>query len=158
DTFLTHVLPAQDAQKPVVREQGRLLKAFGIDTRARFYRLDPAPLAETVRSLETTLPPRFVALHPFAGDRARCVSLAVWTKVASQLDALGVPALWIGTAQELTELRASHPHPTGFYSDQLGNGSLAHTAAALSRATCMVGHDSGPLHMAAAFGVPVVGV
>ena len=158
DTFLTHVLPEQDSQKPVVREQGRLLKAFGIDARARFYRLDPAPLADTVHSLEPTLPPMFVALHPFAGDRARCVSLAVWTKVAAQLDALGVPALWIGTPRELAELRASHPPPAGFYSDRLGTGSLAHTAAALSRAACLVGHDSGPLHMAAAFGVPVVGV
>ena len=41
DTFLTHVLAAQDPQQPVVREQGRLLKALGIDARARFYRLDP---------------------------------------------------------------------------------------------------------------------
>ncbi len=158
DTFLTHVLAAQDPQQPVVREQGRLLKAFGIDARARFYRLDPTPLADIVRSIGETLPRVFVAVHPFAGDRARCVSLAEWAKVAFQLHALGIPALWIGTPEELTELRASHPHPPGFYSDKLGDGSLAPTAAALSRATCMAGHDSGPLHMAAAFGVPVVGI
>jgi ADP-heptose:LPS heptosyltransferase len=32
------------------------------------------------------------------------------------------------------------------------------TAAALSLASGFVGHDSGPLHVAGAFGVPVVGV
>ncbi len=158
DTFLTHVLPAQDPQKPVVREQGRMLKAFGIDGRARFYRLDPAPLADTVRTVEASLPPRFAALHPFAGDRGRCVALAEWAKVSATLDALGMPTLWIGTVDELAELRRSHPQRSALYSDQLGGGSLAHTAAALSRAACMAGHDSGPMHMAAAFGIPVVGV
>jgi heptosyltransferase II len=158
EIFLTHVLPAQDPQKPVVREQGRMLKAFGIEARARHYALSSAPLAGTVRALDKTLPPRFAAMHPFAGDRARCVALGEWVKVASELHALGVPTLWIGTPEELSELRASRSHPPGFYSDQLGGGSLTETAAALSRATCMAGHDSGPLHMAAAFGVPVVGV
>ena len=32
------------------------------------------------------------------------------------------------------------------------------SAAALSLASIFVGHDSGPLHIAGAFGVPVVGI
>jgi len=32
------------------------------------------------------------------------------------------------------------------------------SAAALSAAELFIGHDSGPLHIAGAFGVPVVGV
>jgi ADP-heptose:LPS heptosyltransferase len=59
---------------------------------------------------------------------------------------------------ELDELRRSYTHPRGFYSDEIGGGALAATAAALSLATIFVGHDSGPLHVAGAFGVPVVGV
>jgi ADP-heptose:LPS heptosyltransferase len=69
-----------------------------------------------------------------------------------------MPTVWIGTSEELSELRQAHPNPRSLYADLLGDGSLASSAAALSRATCMVGHDSGPLHLAAAFGVPVVGV
>jgi ADP-heptose:LPS heptosyltransferase len=157
DTFLTHVLPAQDPQKPVVKEQGRLLKPFGIDGRARHYQLDPRPLAETTRTIEGTLPLKYAALHPFAGDRARCVPLTEWIKVAASLHALGMPVLWVGTSSELGELR-SIPHPPGFYTDKLGDGSLAAATAALARATCMAGHDSGPMHVAAAFGVPVIGV
>jgi ADP-heptose:LPS heptosyltransferase len=158
EAFLTHVLPAQDPRKPIVREQGRMLAALGIDAGACHYALDPAPLADAVRALDTTLPRRFAAIHPFAGDRARCVPLGEWLKVADELNSLGVPVLWIGAPAELGSFRDSHRAPPGLYSDQLGDGSLTQTAAALSRATCMIGHDSGPLHMAAAFGVPVVGI
>ncbi|HKW10989.1 MAG TPA: glycosyltransferase family 9 protein, partial [Gemmatimonadaceae bacterium] len=42
--------------------------------------------------------------------------------------------------------------------DRDGDGTLADTAAALSAAALFVGHDSGPLHIAGAFGVPVVGI
>ena len=158
DTFLTHVLPAQDPQKPVVREQGRLLKAFGIDARARHYQLETTPLADTFRVIDGSLPARYAALHPFAGDRERCVSLSEWVQVANALRALGMPVVWIGTPAELEELRKNHGEPAGHYSDRIGDGSLSVTAAVLARATCMAGHDSGPLHLAAAFGVPVVGV
>jgi ADP-heptose:LPS heptosyltransferase len=40
----------------------------------------------------------------------------------------------------------------------LGEGTLADAAAAISLSTLFVGHDSGPLHLAGAFGVPVVGI
>jgi ADP-heptose:LPS heptosyltransferase len=40
----------------------------------------------------------------------------------------------------------------------LGPASLASAAAALSLAECAVGHDSGPLHVAAGLGIPTVGV
>ena len=63
-----------------------------------------------------------------------------------------------GDDNELDELRRSHTHPPGHYVDRLGDGGLAVSAAALSLATLFVGHDSGPLHIAGAFGVPVVGV
>lgn len=158
DTFLTHVLPAQDPHKPVVREQSRLLKPFGIEVRNRHYRLDPRLMADTVREIAPLLPARFVALHPFAGSRARCVALAEWAKVGRALQALGHQAVWVGSRNEIGELRALPTPPPGVYSDEIGDGSLASAIATLSRAACVIGHDSGPLHVAAAFGVPVVGV
>ena len=42
--------------------------------------------------------------------------------------------------------------------DRDSDGSLADSAAALSMASLFVGHDSGPLHVAGAFGVPVIGI
>jgi heptosyltransferase-2 len=156
--FLTHVLPAADVHKPVLAEQARLLGPLGISSPEPRYRLDATPLQSIRDRTAAQLPPRFVAFHPFAGARDRCVALAEWTQLAFALQARGETVLWIGTSRELQELRASYTHPKGVYVDQINNGSLAVTAAALSLASVVIGHDSGPLHVAGAFGVPVVGV
>jgi ADP-heptose:LPS heptosyltransferase len=155
--FLTHVLPAADSHKPVLVEQARLLTALGIHSSQPRYRLDAARLGDEREVVRRALPERFVALHPFAADRARCVPLEEWTQLAFALHARQLPALWIGTPPELRELR-SITHPRGHYADELPSGSLTSSAAALSLAAFFVGHDSGPLHIAGAFGVPVVGV
>ena len=156
--FLTHVLRAEDPHQPVVREQARLLGALGITPVEPRYRLDSSRLGALRGEVARELPRTFVALHPFAGAPDRCVPLGVWTQVALALHARGVPAVWIGTPDELNELRRSYTVPPGTYIDQLRGGSLAVTAAALSLARCTVGHDSGPLHVAAALGTPAVGV
>jgi ADP-heptose:LPS heptosyltransferase len=156
--FLTHVLPAADIHKPVLAEQARLLGALDIASPNPRYRLDLEPLQSMRERTAAELPARFVAFHPFAGARDRCVGLGEWTQLAFALQARRETVVWVGTASELRELRASYTHPKGIYVDQIGNGSLAVTASALSLASLFVGHDSGPLHIAAAFGVPVVGI
>lgn len=156
--FLTHVLPAADEHKSVLAEQARLLTALGIQSTEHRYQLDTAKLETARGEMARVLPPRFVALHPFAGARDRCVSLGEWTQVAFALAARGLPVLWFGLPSELSELRASVTHPPGFYGDTIAKGSFTLGAAALSLASVFAGHDSGPLHVAGAFGLPVVGV
>src|SRR5262249_37945979 len=85
--FLTHVLPAPDAHKPVLVEQARLLDAFGISSPSPRYRLDVTPLQSMRERTAAELPPRFVAFHPFAGARDRCVGLGEWTQLAFALQA-----------------------------------------------------------------------
>jgi len=160
DHFLTHVLPSEDAHKPVVQEQARLLSVFSIQPHDPRYRLDPAPLADARADLARQIP-SFVALHPFAADTRRCVALAEWIELARGLTARGVSILWIGTSGELDRLRpllTSSSHSSHHFIDRVSDGSLWNTAAALSLATLFVGHDSGPLHLANALGTPVVGV
>ena len=168
--FLTHTLDAEDSHKSVLREQARLLSVLGIQSPDPRYCLDADRLGELRAVVKAQLPPHFAALHPFASSRDRCVPLTEWTQVAFALHSRRMPVLWIGTSNELDELRRSYTHPRGFYvdemgvelgvelGDQLSDGRLAVTAAGLSLATLFVGHDSGPLHIAGAFGVPVVGV
>ena len=168
--FLTQRLPAQDPRKPVVEEQARLLAPLGIASTQALYRLDDSRLgdlpAQVLRQLPGGFGARFAALHPWAGDRARCVPLSEWIQLAAVLDARGISVLWIGTHAELGELRASTSRGPGAYVDEVileagadgANDPLTVSAAALSMAAIFVGHDSGPLHVAAALGVPVVGI
>jgi ADP-heptose:LPS heptosyltransferase len=156
--FLTHVLPSADAHKPVLVEQARLLGPLDISSADPRYQLDATALQSVRGRIADHLPRRFIAFHPFAGARDRCVALSEWTQLAFAMQARGETVLWVGTRRELNELRASYTHPKGIYVDQLDDASLSVTAAALSMASAFVGHDSGPLHVAAAFGVPVVGI
>lgn len=156
--FLTHVLPAEDVRRPVVLEQGRLLAALGISTDELHYRLDLGPLKMVRDGIARRAATEFVALHPFAGSSLRCVPLSEWLRLAASLHERGDRVLWVGTPFELTEMRRAHPQATGLYVDQLGDGSISLTTAALSLAKAFVGHDSGPLHVANALGVAVVGI
>jgi ADP-heptose:LPS heptosyltransferase len=156
--FLTSVLDAQDAQKPVVSEQARLLGALGIHVQDPTYRLDPNRLGAVRDQIARGLPERFVGLHPFASARDRCVPLPEWLELATALRERGLAPLWVGTTRELDEIRGMITDPHHLYVDRVNDASLTTSAAALSLASLFVGHDSGPLHIAAAFGVPVVGV
>lgn len=161
--FLTRALSPEDPAKPVLVEQARLLAELGIASIAPRYCLDASRLGPVRDDVARQLTGRFVALHPFAGARERCVPLSEWTQVAFALQGRGVRTLWVGTSRELDELRRSVTHPLGYYVDRVkaagtDAGSLTVTAAALSLAVAFVGHDSGPLHVAGALGVPVVGV
>ncbi|MEP6492321.1 MAG: glycosyltransferase family 9 protein [bacterium] len=156
--FLTQVLPEEDAHKPVVREQARLLSALGVGSANQRYQLDAERLGSVRTDVRRQLPAHFVAFHPFASTRDRCVPLEEWTQLATAMHARSLPVLWVGTPAELDELRRSNTQRQSYYVDQIGDGSLIVTAAALSLADLFAGHDSGPLHIAGAFGVPVVGV
>lgn len=154
--WLTHALAPEDAHRPVLAEEARLLAPLGITPGTLRYRLDASRLAPRP-DVERALAGRVAALHPFASQRSRCVPLPVWIPVARALEALGFDVLWLGSTAELDEIRALGGQARWTCVDQFGT-RLVDTAAALARAALFIGHDSGPLHVAAAFGVPVVGV
>lgn len=158
DRWLTDVLPAEDRSKPVLHEVARLLAPLGIQQSSLVYRLDASHLAQEHEVVRQVLgDDSFVALHPFAGSEKRCVSLDEWIRVADELGSHRI--LWIGTASELDRLRKrSDVQPQWIYSDALSRGSLAVVAVAISHARLFIGHDSGPMHIAAALSVPTVGV
>lgn len=155
--FITHVLPAENQRRSVLLEQARLLEPLGVRSVAPRYALDADRLGSLRRVIGAQLPGEFVAIHAFASGRTRCLPLSVFSQLSFALHAQGLPVLWIGTSGELAEVRAS-AHAPGYYVDQLGNGSLSSSAAALSLASLFIGHDSGPLHVSGAFGIPVLGL
>ena len=154
--WLTRALPAEDVHRPVLAEEARLLEPFGISGTALRYRLDASRLAPRP-DVERALIHRVAALHPFASKRERCVPVRVWIDVARALHGEGFQVLWLGSTAELNEVRGSGGRADWTYVDQFG-ARLVDTAAALARAALFIGHDSGPLHVAGAFGVPALGV
>ena len=153
--WLTHRLAPEDVHRPVLAEEARLLEPFGIEPGTLHYRLDANRLSPRP-DVERALAGRVVALHPFASKRSRCVPVRVWIAVARELQRHGFDPLWLGSTAELNEVRSSGGNATWTYVDQFG-GRLVDAAAALARAALFVGHDSGPLHVAGAFGVPARG-
>jgi len=157
--FLTHRLPAADRRRPVMEELGRLLEPLGIHASGLRYELDEAALTRAEGSVGALLPDPVVALHPFAASRDRCATLAMWLDVAAEVESWGYQVLWVGLRHELDELRAyDRDQHVRRYVDRIAQGSVRRASAAIGRADAFVGHDSGPLHLAGALGVPVVGV
>lgn len=158
--WLTHILPEQRVDVAVLESHAALLDAIGVAHEKLVYALDAAPLAaERARIARELDSAHFVGLHPFASDRKRCVAIDEWLAVARELEARGERIVWIGSPRELAELRASRSISSAWrYTDQVTSGALRETAALLSLPKLFVGHDSGPMHVANAFGVPVVGI
>ena len=158
ERFLTHPVAPAEKSRPVVAELARLVEPLGARAQGLRYELDVSSLGGREKRMRTLLGGSTVALHAFASSRARCVPLAEWVTMAQELERRGLSPLWIGSSSELTELRARGATAGSRFIDQIGDGSLSDTAAALSVAAFFAGHDSGPLHSAGAVGVPVLGV
>lgn len=138
----------------------RLLEPLGIRDVLHRYRLDASHLTDELATVANSIAADdYVVLHPFAGSEDRCVPLDEWVAVANELSSLLVSVLWIGTSRELEHLRQREDANEEWrYSDILFNGDLTMTSVAISRANLFIGHDSGPMHIAAALGVPTLGV
>ncbi|MDP9176439.1 MAG: glycosyltransferase family 9 protein [Gemmatimonadota bacterium] len=158
--WLTHALSSEDRGKPVLVEAARLLGPLGIAASELKYRLDARRSDVELNDVRVSLGEgNYVALHAFAGSDSRCVALSEWVEIAGDLSQRGMSVLWIGTTVELDRTRQLAPQGANWrYSDALPGASLTKTALAISLSKLFIGHDSGPLHIASAFGVPAIGV
>ncbi len=157
--WLTHVLPPADSSLPVLVDHANLLDALGVPHGALHYALDRKSLEGARERIGRACKSGFVALHAFASQRDRCVALDEWLVLARELSRRGDRIVWVGSGTELDELRARGTPDTRWqFSDRLTDGTLHDAAALLSLARLFVGHDSGPMHVGNALGVPVVGI
>ena len=111
------------------------------------------PRTEIPRALlfaEKHTPDRpYAVIHPLASSDAkawpaeRFLAIARWLRDEAAL----APVIIAGPGEDLSEF-------AGF--NQLAGASLREVKSLMSGASLFVGNDSGPAHMAAAFGVPVV--
>jgi ADP-heptose:LPS heptosyltransferase len=158
--LLTHVLPPADRARPVVDDLGSLLEP--IDARAPTLAtyLDPSPLDGLRATIRERLGAASVAtINPFVTLAPVGIPVAIWVETARALRDRGHTVVWSGTHGQLAAFHRDVPLEPGWRSAaELADGSLRAATALLSVSTLYLGCDSGPLHLSAALGVPVVGV
>jgi len=102
--------------------------------------------AEAPRRLKPAV--QTAVIHPFASAPGKTWSAAGFVEVAGRLCASGVEPVFIGSAADGFAAFASFRTMAG--------ASLGEVKKLMAGASLFVGNDSGPAHMAAAFGLPVV--
>ncbi len=109
------------------------------------------PVQEVPRAeLFATEPPlvgRYAVLHPFASAPEKQWPAERFCEIARYLKLWNITPVF---------LAAQHDNTTAFGAHQVFQGSLGEAKNLLSKAIAFIGNDSGPAHIAAAFGVPSV--
>lgn len=91
----------------------------------------------------------YAVVHPMASAADKTWPAANFLRVAEHLEKrLGIEPVFIGAAGE--SLQAFHQYPV------LSGASLEEIKSLIAEASLFIGNDSGPAHMAAAFGLPTV--
>jgi len=89
--------------------------------------------------------PRYAVLHAFASAPEKCWPAPRFLELARYLALWGITPVFVAGPDDDASTFESH---------RVFRASLAEAKALLSRAAMFVGNDSGPAHVAAAFGVP----
>ncbi len=105
--------------------------------RARLYAQESEPPPQT----------RYAVLHPFASTSQKRWPAERFCEVARYLELWNITPVFLASADDNIAPFAAHT---------IFRGSLSKVKTLLSKASLFVGNDSGPAHMAAAFGVPSV--
>ncbi len=156
--FLTKALPMPRREVPVVKG---IADSFGsvisstVPTQTELLK-SSLPHFERPESLREK---KIVVLHAFAGSIKRCAPLEIWGALAQALKAKNFHVLWTGIPQETAQIRKAFPGEwdNSHFVDTWAL-DLLQLAWIWSEAELFVGHDSGPLHVANALGVPVLGL
>jgi heptosyltransferase I len=142
----------------VADQNGELSKCAGAKNAVANFRLDPPPLQpgelpEYLRSDDRT---SYVVLSPGGGWRSKCWPPerfgALCKKIFESLSLRCLINYGPGEEDLASKVRAA----SGDADPVFFNGELASLMPLLRGAACIVGGDTGPLHLAVALGTPVV--
>jgi heptosyltransferase III len=108
--------------------------------------LQDVPRAQLFAS-EPAVTGRYAVIHPFASAADKQWRAERFCEVARYLDLWHIKPVFLAGPRD--DVAAFRHH-------QIVQGSLSEAKALLSKAAVFIGNDSGPAHMAAAFGTPSV--
>lgn len=159
----THIVDWTELQDVHTRDRyltGLAELGVPVNTRSIAVSPDAQETAFARAHLARLLPGRgrpLVIVHPGAGQPEKCWPVANFASVIRELQtALATRVLVIGGAGDaplLRELRSAVPAGVAFLEQALPVRALA---AVLREADLFIGNDSGPMHLAAAVGTPVI--
>jgi heptosyltransferase-1 len=142
----------------VADQNGELSKRAGAQNAVANFRLDPPPLhhEELSKGFLGHDLEKYVVLSPGGGWRSKCWPPerfgALCEKILESLSLRCVINYGPGEEDMAAKIRAA----SGVAAPVLFNGDLGPLMSILRAATCVVGGDTGPLHLAVALGTPVV--
>ncbi|RZA10821.1 MAG: lipopolysaccharide heptosyltransferase family protein [Proteobacteria bacterium] len=156
--FLTKALPLPSRTEPVVEG---ILKSFApllAQSVPANTELNRSALPHYERP-DVLRGKRIVVLHAFAGSAKRCAPIELWGQLARMLSKDGLHVLWTGMPSETQTVRKAFPGEWdhSHFVDTWAT-DLLQLAWIWSESQLFVGHDSGPLHVANALGIPVLGL
>jgi lipopolysaccharide heptosyltransferase I len=157
--FYTDVVPVADFNAlHAVDRYWLVAKALGAGAGPKRFRLAiPQTEQEWAAAFLHDCPRPWLLLGP--GSRwvtKRWLSSHFATLVRKAQDRFGGTVIVVGGQEEMALAQAVTAHLTGPARDLTGRTSLPRLAAVLARADVMLANDTGPLHLAAALGRPVV--
>lgn len=162
--WLSDAVAPERRDHPVLAEWSRLLAPLKAVAGAPAVHLEVPPSLEPARrKMRARLgSDRVVGIHPFAGDARREAPLQFWREVLAGLRALGVEKVLVAGRREeaaaFVRRAGGHEGLELVIAAELASGGLAEVLLATSLCRAFAGNDSGPLHCAAGFGVPVLGL
>jgi lipopolysaccharide heptosyltransferase I len=142
----------------VADQNGELSKRAGSQNPAANFNLDPTPLQheELSKVLPAEVMKNYVVLSPGGGWRSKCWPPerfgALCEKIFQSLSLRCVTNYGPGEEDLASKVRAA----SGDADPVLFNGELGALMSLLREAVCVVGGDTGPLHLAVALGTSVV--
>lgn len=156
--FLNERLPAVSMEMHALDRNLHMLRAIGIDATRVDYRL-PVTRADAQwahRTLAGAARP-VVAINPMAKWPTKLWDDARFAEVADRLQsAHGATVVFTGGPEDRGALDAIAARMSGPSMNLAGRTSLTQLAALYAEADCLVTTDTGPMHLAAAVGLPVV--
>jgi len=109
--------------------------------------LEDVPRGQLFATGEAAVTGRYAVIHPYASAPDKQWRAERFCEVARYLDLWNIKPVFLAAPKD---------DVTPFKAHQIVQGTLGDAKALLARASVFVGNDSGPAHMAAAFGVASV--
>jgi len=164
DLLATLRVPREDHQKHLVDRYLDVLAPLGIDVSNEALRIprlatrkeDEETAATLLRQQGYNGDRPLAGFFPGAGHASRCWPLARFAEAASRLESEDgvLPVLLLGPEEQANFQQARGSFPPGTIC--LSGLTLAQLASVAARLAVLISNDTGPVHVAAAVGTPVV--